>query len=73
MDPFRDTSIHAAWRADYSEHFPLSASDVRRLRELPHRRERDWVLRSFAMLFGGYQAGREAPDALGLRPFTPPF
>jgi hypothetical protein len=73
MDPFRNTSISAAWMADFSEHFPLSAQDIQRLRELPDPRERAWVLRSFRLLFDRFHAGRDKPDALGLRPFTPPF
>lgn len=73
MDPFRDSSIQAAFVADFSEHFPLSAQDMSRLKALPDPRERAWVLRSFRALFERFHSGREAPDMLGLRPFTPPF
>jgi hypothetical protein len=72
MDPFRDISIRAAWRADFQDHLPLGGDDFRRLRELPDGRERTRGLLGMRQIFGRFRLGGEGPDALGLQPFVPP-
>lgn len=72
MDPFRDASIRAAWRADFEDLLPL---DGRAIEALGHRRG-DRMLKGLARLFGPlgrFRGGRDTPDALGLQPFVPPL
>jgi hypothetical protein len=76
MDPFRDTSIRAAWRADFSTHIPLTEDELRLLQEVPDRRSAARTLVQLSRLLGPIgrlRGGRDTPDALGLQPFTPPL
>lgn len=71
MDPFRDTSLHAAWRADFG-HIPLSEPELRHLHDIDGRPGPLRRLLGLVGPVGRLRERRDTPDSLGLQPFMPP-